>query len=158
MSKIVKKTLKNIEVITIIDALNRSITEGDVEKHPVLDIIKQCPTKVKWAFMVNSKALEQANNLYQEAAKELEGNYSDDEHSFEDVLKDDKGEVVKDTEGNETKIRSVKKEYIEKFQKEKFELFVQEHEIKINMVDIDDFGDVDLELEDLGALSFMINE
>ena len=104
------------------------------------------------------KKLEEANKLYQEAVQEFEKKYIDDEHSYDNVSKDENGNPVLDSEGNEVKIRSVKEEYLAEFSNGKNELLLQENEFNFMVVDIDDFGDVNLEYSDIEMLSFMIDE
>lgn len=159
MGKFEKKTLRNIDIINIINYINYSIDKGDEEKkYPVFEAINKCPIKIKWAFHVNTKALESAHQTYQDALKELENNYNDDDHSFDDILKDENGNPIKDENGDEQHVRSVKDEYVEKFKQERMDLLIQENEVKIMMVDIEDFEGADIDYGCIEALSFMIRE
>lgn len=163
MSKFKKKILKNINVLNIITYVNRTVikkdeNDNDQTIYSTMSLIEQCPTKVKWAFRVDVKKLEDANKLYQEAVQEFEKKYIDDEHSYDNISKDENGNPVLDAEGNEIKIRSVKEEYLAEFSNGKNELLLQENEFNFMVVDIDDFGDVNLEYSDIEMLSFMIDE
>ena len=107
MSNFKKMTLKNVELINIYAYINRTEKVIDkkenVEKDengnektysPTFELIKNFNTKAKWAFRVNLKKIEEANKLYEEALREFQSEYADDEHSTEEVMKDEKGNPV----------------------------------------------------------------
>lgn len=163
MSNFKKMTLKNVELINIYAYINRTEKvvdkKGNVEKDengnektysPTLELIKDFNTKAKWAFRVNLKKIEEANKLYEEALREFQSEYADDEHSTEEVMKDEKGEEIK--------TRTVKKEYFDEFQNKYQELLVQENEINFKLITIDDIEDANPSFADLEMLSFMIDD
>lgn len=171
MSNLKKMTLKNIEVMNIYSYINRTEKVLDKNGNPVKDengndkvesptvnMIKHFDTKAKWAFRVNLKKIEEIAKMYDEELKEIQSNYSDDEHSVEEVLKDDKGNPQKDNNGEDIKTRTVKPEYLEKYQSEYQELLLQENEVNFKVVDIEDIEDANPDFADLEMLSFMINE
>lgn len=171
MSNFKKMTLKNVELINIYAYINRTEKvidkKGNVEKDengnektysPTLELIKNFNTKAKWAFRVNLKKIEEANKLYEEALREFQSEYADDEHSTEEVMKDEKGNSVKNEQGEEIKTRTVKKEYFDEFQNKYQELLVQENEINFKLITIDDIEDANPSFEDLEMLSFMIDD
>ena len=171
MSNFKKMTLKNVELINIYAYINRTEKvinkKGNVEKDengnektysPTLELIKNFNTKAKWAFRVNLKKIEEANKLYEEALREFQSEYADDEHSTEEVMKDEKGNPVKNEQGEEIKTRTVKKEYFAEFQNKYQELLVQENEINFKIITIDDIEDANPSFADLEMLSFMIDD
>lgn len=171
MSKFKKMTLKNVEVVNIYAYINRTEKvldkKGNPEKDengndktfsPTLDLIKNFSTKAKWAFRVNVKKIEEINKLYEEAVREFQAEYADDEHSTEEVMKDEKGEPVKNEQGEEVKTRTVKPEYLAEFQSKYQELLSQENEVNFKLVTIDDIEDADPSFADLEMLSFMIDD
>ena len=171
MSKFKKMTLKNLEVLNIYTYINRTEKvldkKGNPEKDengnektysPTLDLIKNFSTKAKWAFRVNLKKLEEANALYDEALREFQSEYADDEHSTEEVMKDEKGESLKNENGEEVKTRTVKAEYLAEFQNKYQELLMQENEISFKLITIEDIEDADPSFADLEMLSFMIDD
>lgn len=171
MSNFKKMTLKNVELINIYAYINRTEKvidkKGNVEKDengnektysPTFELIKNFNTKAKWAFRVNLKKIEEANKLYEEALREFQSEYADDEHSTEEVMKDEKGNPVKNEQGEEVKTRTVKKEYFDEFQNKYQELLVQENEVSFKVINIEDIEDANPDFADLEMLSFMINE
>ena len=171
MSNFKKMTLKNVELINIYAYINRTEKvidkKGNVEKDengnektysPTFELIKNFNTKAKWAFRVNLKKIEEANKLYEEALREFQSEYADDEHSTEEVMKDEKGNIVKNEQGEEIKTRTVKKEYFDEFQSKYQELLVQENEVSFKVINIEDIEDANPDFADLEMLSFMINE
>lgn len=171
MSNFKKMTLKNVELINIYAYINRTEKvidkKGNVEKDengnektysPTFELIKNFNTKAKWAFRVNLKKIEEANKLYEEALREFQSEYADDEHSTEEVMRDEKGNPVKNEQGEEIKTRTVKKEYFDEFQNKYQELLVQENEINFKLITIDDIEDANPSFADLEMLSFMIDD
>ena len=158
MSNFKKMTLKNVELINIYAYINRTEKvinkKGNVEK----DENGNENTKAKWAFRVNLKKIEEANKLYEEALREFQSEYADDEHSTEEVMKDEKGNPVKNEQGEEIKTRTVKEEYFAEFQNKYQELLVQENEINFKLITIDDIEDANPSFADLEMLSFMIDD
>lgn len=163
MSNFKKMTLKNVELINIYAYINRTEKvidkKGNVEKDengnektysPTFELIKNFNTKAKWAFRVNLKKIEEANKLYEEALREFQSEYADDEHSTEEVMRDEQGEEIK--------TRTVKEEYFAEFQNKYQELLVQENEINFKLITIDDIEDANPSFADLEMLSFMIDD
>lgn len=142
----VSKKLTNFEVSNIYNYVNRH--ENDT--FPMLVLLNQFSVKVKWAFRTNLKKIEEIVKVYNDVLKDLQAEYSDNEHSVEST------DVDKD--GKESKIRTIKTEYVEEYQNKMRELLNQENEISIKMIDIEDIEDVKLDFVDLEILSFMINE
>lgn len=140
------KKMTNLEASNIYHYVNRH--ENDT--YPMLDLLNQFSVKVKWAFRTNLKKIEEIVKLYNDVLKDLQLEYSDDEHSI--------ASVDKNADGKESKIRTIKNEYVKEYQDKVSELLNQENEISIKTIDIDDIADAKLDFADLEILSFMINE
>lgn len=142
----VNKKLTNLEVSNIYNYFNRN----ENNTFPMLELLNQFSVKAKWAFRINLKKIEEIVKLYNEVLKDLQLEYSDDEHSIESTESDDKGK--------ETTIRTVKDKYIKEYQDKMQELLNQENNISVRTISIDDIADVKLDFVDLEMLSFMIDE
>lgn len=142
----VNKKLTNLEVSNIYNYFNRN----ENNTFPMLELLNQFSVKAKWAFRINLKKIEEIVKLYNDVLKDLQLEYSDDEHSTESTETDDKGK--------ETTIRTVKDKYIKEYQDKMQELFNQENDISVRTISIDDIADVKLDFVDLEMLSFMIDE
>lgn len=142
----VNKKLTNLEVSRIYHYFNRNVNNT----FPMLELVNQFSIKAKWAFHINLKKIEEIIKLYNEVLRDLQLEYSDDEHSIETV--------EKDKDGKETTIRTVKDEYIKEYQNKRNELLSQENDISVRTINIDDIADVKLDFIDLEMLSFMIDE
>ena len=142
----VNKKLTNLEVSNIYNYFNRN--ENNI--FPMLELLNQFSVKAKWAFRINLKKIEEIVKLYNDVLKDLQLEYSDDEHSIESTETDDKGK--------ETTIRTVKDKYIKEYQDKMQELLNQENDISVRTININDIADVKLDFVDLEMLSFMIDE
>ena len=142
----VNKKLTNLEVSNIYNYFNRN----EDNTFPMLELLNQFSVKAKWAFRINLKKIEEIVKLYNDVLKDLQLEYSDDEHSIESTETDDKGK--------ETTIRTVKDKYIKEYQDKMQELLNQENDISVRTININDIADVKLEFVDLERLSFMIDE
>lgn len=142
----VNKKLTNLEVSNIYNYFNRN----ENNTFPMLELLNQFSVKAKWAFRINLKKIEEIVKLYNDVLKDLQLEYSDDEHSTESTETDDKGK--------ETTIRTVKDKYIKEYQDKMQELLNQENDISVRTISIDDIADVKLDFVDLEMLSFMIDE
>lgn len=142
----VNKKLTNLEVSNIYNYFNRN----ENNTFPMLELLNQFSVKAKWAFHINLKKIEEIVKLYNDVLKDLQLEYSDDEHSTESTETDDKGK--------ETTIRTVKDKYIKEYQDKMQELLNQENDISVRTISIDDIADVKLDFVDLEMLSFMIDE
>ncbi len=142
----VNKKLTNLEVSNIYNYFNRN----ENNTFPMLELLNQFSVKAKWAFRINLKKIEEIVKLYNDVLKDLQLEYSDDEHSIESTETDDKGK--------ETTIRTVKDKYIKEYQDKMQELLNQENDISVRTININDIADVKLDFVDLEMLSFMIDE
>lgn len=142
----VNKKLTNLEVSNIYNYFNRN----ENNTFPMLELLNQFSVKAKWAFRINLKKIEEIVKLYNDVLKDLQLEYSDDEHSVESTETDDKGK--------ETTIRTVKDKYIKEYQDKMQELLNQENDISVRTININDIADVKLDFVDLEMLSFMIDE
>lgn len=142
----VNKKLTNLEVSNIYNYFNRN----EDNTFPMLELLNQFSVKAKWAFRINLKKIEEIVKLYNDVLKDLQLEYSDDEHSIESTETDDKGK--------ETTIRTVKDKYIKEYQDKMQELLNQENDISVRTININDIADVKLDFVDLEMLSFMIDE
>lgn len=142
----VNKKLTNLEVSNIYNYFNRN----ENNTFPMLELLNQFSVKAKWVFRINLKKIEEIVKLYNDVLKDLQLEYSDDEHSIESTETDDKGK--------ETTIRTVKDKYIKEYQDKMQELLNQENDISVRTININDIADVKLDFVDLEMLSFMIDE
>lgn len=142
----INKKLTNLEVSNIYNYFNRNKNNT----FPMLELLNQFSVKAKWAFRINLKKIEEIVKLYNDVLKDLQLEYSDDEHSIESTETDDKGK--------ETTIRTVKDKYIKEYQDKMQELLNQENDISVRTININDISDVKLDFVDLEMLSFMIDE
>lgn len=140
------KKLTNLEVSNIYNYFNRN----ENNTFPMLELLNQFSVKAKWAFRINLKKIEEIVKLYNDVLKDLQLEYSDDEHSIESTETDDKGK--------KTTIRTVKDKYIKEYQDKMQELLNQENDISVRTININDIADVKLDFVDLEMLSFMIDE
>lgn len=148
MNNFKNKKLTNLEILNIYNYVNRSEDLNGEKTYPMLKLLNQFSTKVKWAFHVNLKKIEDVVTIYNNVVKDVQQEYSDDEHSIEST----------DTDNNKTKIRTIKEKYLKEYQEKIQELLLQENEISIKLISIDDLSDANLDFADLEILSFMINE
>lgn len=106
------------------------------------------PIKMMWGLKEDISLLDGIRQRYNEFDKEINDRYMSDEFSFDDVETDENG--------NENTVRRVKDEYLDQFNSEKRELLFTENEIEINVFDIEDFGDIEIGIQDLNMLNFFI--
>lgn len=146
------KSLTNLQLLNIYKYINMSVSDENSKKQifPIMDIVKKFNTKSKWAFRLNLKKIENILTVYEEALKELQSEYLDDEHSEEVSSKNENEEC--------TTTRVIKNEYLADYQQKCRELLEQQNDLDFKLINIEDIEDIDLEFEDLEMLSFMINE
>lgn len=113
------KKLKNSEIITIINELNK----GDIDS-------KQMPMSFLWALKVNTNKLIEVLKLYEESRNDLVKMFSTDEKSVEVI---DKNGLVN---------RNIKPEFKDEWVKQNLELLNQETEFDFTTVNIDSIKDV----------------
>lgn len=106
------------------------------------------PIKMMWGLKEDISLLDGIRQRYNEFDKEINDRYMSDEFSFDDVETDENG--------NENTVRRVKDEYLDQFNSEKRELLFTENEIGTNVFDIEDFGDIEIGIQDLNMLNFFI--
>lgn len=137
--KTVEKTLLTIEALNIL---------GWAEQENGFIANVKLPVKLMWNLQDDLKALIEIREKFNEFNKKIEEKYGDDEHSF------DAEEI--DNNGQTQKMRRVRDEYLEEFNKERNEIFAQENNIKVKVFDIEDFGDIEVSVQDMGMLGFFI--
>ena len=125
--------MRNIDIVAIVNAYTTQKNSGE----PGVKL----PAKVAWTRRVNMDKLFRAKSIIDEAVKELQSKYADDEHSTE--MEDGNG-------------RSVKPEYMQEFVKEQADILTQETEVDIRKVKIEDLGDVELSDADMDTIAFML--
>lgn len=135
MKKTVNKTILTIDALNILAWIENP--DGIMAKIKL-------PIKVMWSFKDNIKVLSDIRDKFNEFNAEIEQKYSDDEYSFDCTEKD------------ETVVRRVKDEFIKEFNKEKYDLLTSENKVSINLFDIEDFGDIDVDVQDMNILSLFI--
>lgn len=139
--------MKNIEILGIVNAYTEQkdlIAKAKKEGKPVEEL--KLPAAIAWKRRVNLDKLFKAKTLIDEALKEIQQSYADDEHSEE---------IVSETG---EKARAVKPIYQKDFLKEQGDILTQDTEVDIKMISIEDIADLVLSDEDMDTLSFMIKE
>lgn len=139
MKKMETKTLLTIDALSI---LSWAENETGYIANAKLSI------KMMWGLKEDISRLGEIRQRYNEFDKEINDRYMSDEFSFDDVETDENG--------NENTVRRVKDEYLDQFNSEKRELLFTENEIEINVFDIEDFGDIEIGIQDLNMLNFFI--
>ena len=137
--KTVEKTLLTIEALNIL---------GWAEQENGFIANVKLSVKLMWNLQDDLKALIEIREKFSEFNKKIEKKYGDDEHSF------DAEEI--DNNGQTQKMRRVRDEYLEEFNKERNEIFIQENNSKVKVFDIEDFGDIEVSVQDMGMLGFFI--
>ena len=125
-----KKILKNIEIINVIDSINELMNE-------------KLPTKASWNISKNLRKLDISFKTYIELENKLVKEYA---------LKDDNGEVLLD-EGNQPKFAPNNKE---KYLKERQELLNCEDEFDFLTINLSDLNNINIKPSILFNLEFMI--
>lgn len=137
--KTVEKTLLTIEALNLL---------GWAEQENGFIATVKLPMKLMWNLKDNISALIEIREKFNDFNKKIEEKYGDDAHSF------DAEEI--DNNGQTQKMRRVKDEYLEEFNKERNEIFTTENKIKVKVFDIEDFGDIEVGVQDMSMLSFFI--
>lgn len=130
------RCLSNAQVIETLDMINRA------GKCSSLSL----PIKLLWELKKDISKLEDIRRDFLAMDKDLNEPYMDDVHS----------ELVRQKDGSE--VRVVKKGYLEEFMRKKKELMEADNEVDLAVFSIKDFGDVDLTLGMLQALSVFIDD
>ena len=123
--------MKNLEIVGIVNAYTANKGKDSV----------RLPAAVAWKRRVNLYELFNAKAIIDEALREINERYADDEHSIE-----------------EDGTRKVKAEYLADFVKEQGEILAQDTEVDVRKVKIDELGNVELTDADMDTLAFMIAE
>ncbi len=135
--------IKNTEIAAIITsytqqkaAAQKARAEGK-EAHEL-----KLPASVAWKRRCNLDKLFKAKAVIDEALREIQQKYSDDEHSTK-------------SEGDS---RQVKAKYILDFVKEQEEILAQDTEVKIRTIAPEELDGMELTDADMDTLAFMISE
>ena len=123
--------MQNLEIMAIVNAYTAQKGKDGV----------RLPAAVAWKRRVNIDKLFAAKKLIDDAIREINERYADDEHS------------VKDGDA-----RKVKPEYMTEFMTEQNEIMVQETEVDVRKVKLGDLGDVELTDAEMDTIAFMIEE
>lgn len=123
--------MQNLEIVGIVNAYTTNKGKDGV----------RLPAAVAWKRRVNLDKLFKAKAIIDEALREINERYADDEHSVEE-------------DGN----RKVKPEYMADFVREQGEILAQDTEVDVRKVKIADLGDIELSDADMDTLAFMIEE
>ena len=122
--------MKNIDIVNIVNVFLHGTGELSL------------PASVAWKRRLNMKKLIEAKAIIDEALREIDVKYADEEHSE----KMDDGSY------------KVKPEYFEEFVNAKDEILLQDTDIDVKKVSIDDLGDINLTDAQMDTLAFMIAE
>lgn len=152
-----KMVLTNIEAHNIICNFAKYNQQENVMTM-INRITEKSTLQTKWNILKNLQKVNKIKIAYNWEISKIQSEYADDEHSTEEVMKDEKGNPVKNEQGEEIKTRTVKKEYFDEFQSKYQELLVQENEINFKLITIDDIEDANPSFADLEMLSFMIDD
>ena len=123
--------MKNIDIVTIVNAYQKST--GDLA----------LPASIMWKRRLNLVKLSQAKQIIDEALREIDNRYMDDEHS----LLTEKGDG-----------RMVKPEYLAEFIRAKDEILSQDTDVDVKKILIDDLGNITLTDAQMDTLAFMIDD
>ena len=123
--------MQNLEIVGIVNAYTANKGKDGV----------RLPAAVAWKRRVNLDKLFQAKRVIDDALREINERYADDEHSVEE-------------DGN----RKVKSEYTADFVREQGEILAQDTEVDVRKVKIEELGNVELTDADMDTLAFMIAE
>lgn len=99
--------------------------------------------RIQWDMKKNIDTLLKIRKSYEEFLNKIQNRYSDDKYSKEVI------------DGEDTK-RIVIKEFLEQYTKECNELLLTENEVDIKQFDIEDFGDINMGIQDMEMLSWFI--
>lgn len=121
--------MRNLEIMSITNAYQK--TDGTLK----------LPVSVAWTRRVNMSKLLSARRIIEEALKEVQVKYADDEHS--DPSEEGDG-------------RTVKPEYMAEFAKDQSEILLQETDVDIKKVPVEALGDIVLTDTQMDTLAFMI--
>lgn len=134
--------MKNInKTILTIDVLN-ILTWLESDKGLFFD--SKFPIKLQWNMKKNKEKFKDIRNTYNEFYKKIQEKYSADKYS----------EEIQEKDGSVSRV--VKNEYIDDFNKELNELLLTENEIPLYQFCIDEFGDINVDSNDIDMLSFFI--
>lgn len=139
MKKMEEKTLLTIDALSILSWAEDG--NGYIAN-------AKLPIKMMWGLKEDVAKLAEIRARYNEFDQEINDRYMSDEFSFDDIETDENG--------NENTVRRVKDEYLDQFNSEKRELLFTENEIEINVFGIEDFGDIEIGIQDLNMLNFFI--
>ena len=123
--------MQNLEIVGIVNAYTTNKGKDGV----------RLTAAVAWKRRVNLDKLFKAKAIIDEALREINERYADDEHSVEE-------------DGN----RKVKPEYLADFVREQGEILAQDTEVDVRKVKIEELGNVELTDADMDTLAFMIAE
>lgn len=123
--------MQNLEIMGIVNAYTAQRGKEGI----------RLPAPVAWKRRVNLDKLFKAKAIIDEALREINERYADDEHSVEE-------------DGS----RKVKPEYMADFVREQGEILSQETDVDIRKIKITDLGEVELTDADMDTLAFMIEE
>ena len=147
--------MQNLEIIGIVNAYTAQKEQAAKDRKEGLYAHELgLPAAVAWKRRVNMDKLFRAKGLIDEALREINDKYIDDDHSEEIdiVYTDDSG--MKKTR----KERRVKEEFIAEFTKARGDILLQDTELDVRKVKIEDLGDVELTDEDMDTLAFMLED
>lgn len=132
--------MTNIEIVQILDVYSAS--KADNKKVEELRL----PAAVAWKRRVNLKRLIRAREVIDEALREIDQRYADDQHSDE----------VPAADGN--RARAVKKEYLGEYMRERTDILMQDTDVTISAIKIGDLDGLSLSESDMDTIAFMIEE
>lgn len=140
--KIKMKTIKltNYEINGIVSALKDSNSLLYTN-----DPTKRLPVPVLWVMDENFETLSKIASRIQKKREEIEREYIDDEHSYDDF----------DPNGNP--IRKIKEQYFNEFNKRLIELMNIENEVEIRPISVDQIKDFSLVPVDYRSIRFMLD-
>ena len=152
------KELLNVEVIDLVQSINRLIT--NTEK------VKELPIKIRWAIKKNINTFSPTVKVFEDLRRELIDELQ------KDFFNEEKSHVItaKDNVGNDEEVRQVNDECMDEYNErvnelnsKLQELLSENNEYEIYTVNMDEFveglpDDTKLEYDDIDILSFMGKE
>ena len=152
------KELLNVEVINLVQSINRLIT--NTEK------VKELPIKIRWAIKKNINTFSPTVKVFEDLRRELIDELQ------KDFFNEEKSHVItaKDNVGNDEEVRQVNDECMDEYNErvnelnsKLQELLSENNEYEIYTVNMDEFveglpDDTKLEYDDIDILSFMGKE
>jgi hypothetical protein len=132
-----ERKLYTIEVLNILNWANKQ--DGIIAT-------AKLPIKLAWELRKNLKKFQEIQEQYNQFDKTLQEKYATDAFSYETT--DENGNVA----------RKVKDEYVNEFSAKKQEILFTENTVELTVFDINNFGDIDVNISDMEMLNYFLND